>query len=129
MLEQAATCPAAICSKRWQHVWLQHGQKGGKHVRQQHAQKSGNMSSYTILAQEATCSKRRQHVWLQHARKGSNMSSYNMLEQSATCPATTCSNRLQHHAVFVTTSHFYGLLDIIIVMDCCTADKACRQQC
>jgi hypothetical protein len=76
----------------------------------------------TCLA--AICLKRRQHVWLQHAQKGGNMFGYNMLEKAATCLATTCSNRLQHHAAFVTTSHFYGLLDVINVMDCCTADKA-----
>jgi hypothetical protein len=50
-----------------------------------------------------------------------------MFEQAATCPAVTCSNRWQHvrlqHARtggnfmlhFVTTSHFYGLIDAILV--------------
>jgi hypothetical protein len=37
MLKQAATCPAATCSNRRQHVRLQHAQTGG------------NMSDYNII--------------------------------------------------------------------------------
>jgi hypothetical protein len=55
------------------------------------------------------------------------LSGYKMLEPAATFPAATCSNRRQHvplqHARtgcnimlhFDTTSHFYGLLDVILV--------------
>jgi hypothetical protein len=50
MLEQAATCPAATCSNRRQHVWLQH------------AQTDGNMSGCNMLEQA-----RWQLVRLQHA--------------------------------------------------------------
>jgi hypothetical protein len=64
----------------------------------------------------ATCLKSRQHFQLQHDRKGSNMSGYNMLEQAATWPATTCWNRLQHHAAFCYNSYFYGLLAVIFFM-------------
>jgi hypothetical protein len=77
MLEQAATCPAATCSNKRQHVRLQHAQTGGI------------MSVCNMLEQA-----RWQLVWLQHAQTGGNMSGCNMveqmLEQAATCPAATC---------------------------------------
>jgi hypothetical protein len=119
MLEQAATCTAASCSNRRQHFRLQHARTGG------------NMYGCIMLKQAAL-------VWLQHTRTGGtclvatcsnkrHLSGCNMHEQAATCTAASCSNRRQHvrlhHAPtgstimlnFVTTSHFYGLLYVILV--------------
>jgi hypothetical protein len=57
------------------------------------------------------------------------MSGYNMLEQEATCSATTCSNRLQHHAelqlaIFVVSLMSLFHVEVIVVMDCCTGNIA-----
>ncbi len=112
MLEKAATCPAAACSKRLQLVRLQHARTGG------------NMSGYNMLEQAVTCpattcSTRRQHIRLQHARTGGNMSGYNMLEQAA----TSCCILLQQPFLRSPRWHCYHV-DVIVVMDCCTADNA-----
>jgi hypothetical protein len=63
-----------------------------------------NMHEQAATCPAATCSNRRQHVRLQHARTGGNMSGCKMLEQAATSCAF-CYNY----------SHFYGLLDAILV--------------
>jgi hypothetical protein len=54
MLEQTATCPAATCSNRLQHVHLQHARTGG------------NMSGSDILEQAATCPAATCSIRLQH---------------------------------------------------------------
>jgi hypothetical protein len=59
------------------------------------------------------CSNRRQNIQLQHARADGNMSVCNMLQQAATCPVATCGCNIMMH--FVTTSHFYSLLDVILI--------------
>ncbi len=104
--------------------------------RLQHAQTAGNISSCNMLENEATCLaatdlNRWLYIWLQHAQTGGNMSGCNMLEQAATCRAATYMNKPQHvwlqhagtgckimlqdFAAFVTTSLFYGLLDVVLV--------------
>ncbi len=77
-LEQAATCPAATCLNRRQHVQLQHARTGG------------NLSGCNMLEQVATCPaptclNRQELVRLQHAQTGRNLLGSNMLEQATTC--------------------------------------------